>query len=135
MVKFQLQAIDTNEQPLTDANLKVRILTPTKTPWFTADFPLVEGTELLNLGAIAPQGNLEFEQVLPIRGNYAMEVGVNPQITGAFEVFDVEKLAKSSFVSPKSAENLELSQLNSWQTAIKAMSSTSSAIARSNLWQ
>jgi hypothetical protein len=41
---------------------------------------------------------------------------------------DIKKLAKSSFVSPKSAKNLELSRLNSWQTAVKA-------IARSNWWQ
>ncbi|MGV2828670.1 hypothetical protein [Myxosarcina sp. GI1(2024)] len=54
---------------MTDANLKVGIFTPAKTPWFTSDFPIVEGTELLSLEAIASQGNPEFEQVLPIRGN------------------------------------------------------------------
>jgi hypothetical protein len=88
VVKFQLQAIDANEQPLTNANLQVRILTPAKSPWFTSDFPIVEGTELLALEAIAPQGNLEFEEVLPIRGNYTVEVAVNPQLTGAFEAFN-----------------------------------------------
>jgi len=88
VVKFQLQAIGTEEQPLTDANLKVRILTPAKTPWFSSDFPIVEATELLELEAIAPQGNLEFEQVLPIRGNYTVEVAVNPKVTGAFEAFN-----------------------------------------------
>jgi hypothetical protein len=88
VVKFQLQAIGTEEQPLTDANLKVRILTPAKTPWFSSDFPIVEATELLELEAIAPQGNLEFEQVLPIRGNYTVEVAVNPEVTGAFEAFN-----------------------------------------------
>ncbi len=41
---------------------------------------------------------------------------------------DLEKLAKSSFVSPKSAKNLELSQLNLWQKTV-------SAIAVSNWWQ
>lgn len=87
VVKFQLQAIDTNEKPLADANLKVRILAPAKTPWFTSDFPIVEGTELLELEAIAPQGNLAFEQVLPIRGNYTVEVAANPQVTGGFESF------------------------------------------------
>ena len=33
VVKFQLQAMDADEQLLTDTNLKVRILTPAKTPW------------------------------------------------------------------------------------------------------
>lgn len=88
VVKFQLQAIDTNQQPLTDAHLKVRILTPARNPWFTSDFPIVEGTELLELEAIASQGNLEFEQVLPIRGKYGVEVTVNPQVKGTFEAFD-----------------------------------------------
>lgn len=41
---------------------------------------------------------------------------------------DVEKLAKSWFVSSKSGKNGELSQLNSWQIAVKA-------IAKSNRWQ
>ena len=36
VVKFQLQAIDTNEQPLTDANLKASILTPAKFPRFAS---------------------------------------------------------------------------------------------------
>lgn len=87
VVKFQLQAIDANEQPLTDTNIKIRILTPAKTPWFTSDFPIVEGTELLNLETVSPQGNLEFEQMLPIRGDYTIEVAVNPQVTGSFEDF------------------------------------------------
>ena len=87
VVKFQLQAIDPSQKPLPNVNLGVRILTPAKTPWFTSDFPIVEGTELLNLEASASQGNLEFEQLLPIRGNYSMEVAVTPQVTGAFEPF------------------------------------------------
>ncbi len=88
VVKFQLQALDTFQKPLPNAKVRVRILTPAKTPWFTSDFPIVEGTQLLNLEAISSQGNLEFEQVLPIRGNYSMEVAVTPQITGAFEPFE-----------------------------------------------
>ena len=88
VVKFQLQAIDSEEQTLTDANVRVRISTPSKTPWFTSDFPIVEGTELLNFEGIAPQGNLEFEQVLPIRGKYNVKVAVTPKNTGAFEAFE-----------------------------------------------
>ncbi|MEM8677616.1 MAG: hypothetical protein AAGF83_27710 [Cyanobacteria bacterium P01_G01_bin.67] len=88
VVKFQLQALNTKEEPIADAKVRVRILTPSKTPWFTSDFPIVEGTELLNLEAIALQGNLEFEQVLPIRGNYTIEIAVNPNIAGSFEAFE-----------------------------------------------
>ncbi len=88
VVKFQLQAIDKSEQPLPNAKVRVRILAPAKNPWFTSDFPIVEGTELLNLQTIASQGNLEFQQVLPIRGNYSMEVAVTPEVKGAFEPFE-----------------------------------------------
>ncbi|MEM7758654.1 MAG: hypothetical protein AAF298_11080 [Cyanobacteria bacterium P01_A01_bin.40] len=88
VVKFQLQALNTKEEPIADAKVRVRILTPSKTLWFTSDFSIVEGTELLNLEAITPQGNLEFEQVLPIRGNYTMEIAVNPNIAGSFEAFE-----------------------------------------------
>ena len=88
VVKFQIQALGTAEQSLPNANIQVRILTPAPNPWFTSDFPIVEGTELLNLEAIAPQGNLEFEQVLPIRGNYNLQVVVTPQVTGQFEPFE-----------------------------------------------
>jgi hypothetical protein len=88
VVKFQLQAIDSSQQPFNQASVGVRILTPAPTPWFTSDFPIVEGRELLKLEAIAPEGNLEFDQVLPIRGNYTFEVAVTPQVAGAFEPFE-----------------------------------------------
>ncbi len=88
VVKFQLQALDSSQQPFNQARVGVRILTPAPTPWFTSDFPIVEGRELLKLEAIAPEGNLEFEQVLPIRGNYTIEVAVTPQVAGAFEPFE-----------------------------------------------
>jgi hypothetical protein len=44
VVKFKLQAVDTSQKPLFDANIRVRILTPARNPWFTSDFPIVEGT-------------------------------------------------------------------------------------------
>lgn len=87
-VQLRVQAIDANQQPITDATIQVRLLTPAKTPWLTSDFPIVEGTTLLELNAIAPMGTLQFEQVLPIRGNYQMQVNVTPQTAGAFEPFE-----------------------------------------------
>ncbi|MBD2088286.1 hypothetical protein H6F67_00150 [Microcoleus sp. FACHB-1515] len=87
-VQLTVQAIDVNQQPIADANIQVRLLTPPKTPWFTSDFPIVEGTTLLELGAIAPAGKLQFEQVLPIRGTYRLEANVTPQTAGAFEPFE-----------------------------------------------
>ncbi len=88
VVKFQLQAVDIDQQPLSNANIQLRLLTPAKTPWLTSDFPIVEGTELLNLQTVSPQGSLEFEQVLPIRGNYRLQVAVRPEVAGTFGEFD-----------------------------------------------
>lgn len=86
--QLTIQAIDANQKPLANANIQLRLLTPAKTPWFTSDFPIVEGTTLLKLSAIAPSSRLQFEQTLPIRGTYRTEVSVTPQIVGAFEPFE-----------------------------------------------
>jgi hypothetical protein len=87
-VRMALQAVDATGQPLSNVRFQLQLLTPVKTPWFTSDFPIVEGTKLLELNAKAPSGKLEFEQVMPIRGNYTLKAQVTPAIAGAFEAFD-----------------------------------------------
>jgi hypothetical protein len=87
-VKIALQAVDARGQPLSDVQFQLQLLTPGKTPWFTSDFPIVEGTKLLELGAKTPDGKVEFEQVMPIRGSYTLKVQVTPLTAGAFESFD-----------------------------------------------
>jgi hypothetical protein len=77
-VRLKLQAIDPQGQPLKAANIAVKILTPPRNPWFTTDFPIIEGTQLLELSAPAPDGVIQFEQMLPIRGNYQVLVNVTP---------------------------------------------------------
>jgi hypothetical protein len=87
LVKFKLQGLNAASEKLSNAKFQVHIFTPPKTPWFTSDFPLVEGKSLLDFEAITTDGTLEFEQLLPIRGTYTMEVMVKPQVTEAFESF------------------------------------------------
>ena len=77
-VKFTLQALDAQGKRLKDAKISLSILTPRKTHWLTTDFPIVEGTQLLELAEIAPTGELEVQQVLPIRGKYQLLVNVTP---------------------------------------------------------
>lgn len=86
--QLTIQVVDSNQAPLANANIQLRLLTPAKSPWFTSDFPIVEGTTLLELDAAAPSGKLQFEQTLPIRGTYRAEVRVTPQLAGAFEPFE-----------------------------------------------
>jgi hypothetical protein len=83
-VTFKLQAVDAGGKLLTNALIKLQISTPPRNPFLTTDFPIVEGTELLELEAAAPNGKLEFEQMLPIRGNYQIQVNVSPLVANAF---------------------------------------------------
>jgi hypothetical protein len=87
-VKIALQAVDARGQPLSDVQFQLQLLTPGKTPWFTSDFPIVEGTKLLELGAKSPEGKVEFEQVMPIRGSYTLKAQVTPLTADAFESFE-----------------------------------------------
>ncbi|HEY9675614.1 MAG TPA: hypothetical protein V6D11_29495 [Waterburya sp.] len=86
-VRFTLQAMDAAGQALENAKIRLEILTPPKNPWFSTDFPIVEGTELLNIEAIAPKGELQFQQMLPIRGEYKLLVDVAPMVAEAFPPF------------------------------------------------
>ncbi len=83
-VQLKLQALDPKGTPRQNARIHLRILTPPPTPWFTTDFPMVEGTTLLDIEANAPTGELQVQQAFPIRGNYQLKVAVNPTVTGAF---------------------------------------------------
>jgi hypothetical protein len=83
-VAFTLQAVDAGGKPLTNALIKLQISTPPRNPLLTTDFPIVEGTKLLEMEAAAPNGKLEFQQMLPIRGNYQIQVNVSPLVANAF---------------------------------------------------
>jgi hypothetical protein len=77
-VKLTLQAIDSTGKPLTNVRMKAKLLAPAPTPWFTTDFPIVEGTQLFDVQADAPTGQLQLQQMLPIRGNYQLQVTATP---------------------------------------------------------
>jgi hypothetical protein len=83
-VQLTLQAVDAVGKPLENAKIQLQILTPPKNLFFPTDFPLVEGTELLNVEALAPKGKLQIQQMLPIRGKYQLLVNVTPVVAKAF---------------------------------------------------
>src|SRR5919199_4905329 len=83
-VRLTLQALDAAGKSLENAKIRLQILTPPKNPLFPTDFPIVEGTELLNMEAVAPKGELQLQQMLPIRGNYKLLVDVTPVVAYAF---------------------------------------------------
>ncbi|NJR52954.1 MAG: hypothetical protein HC780_28740 [Leptolyngbyaceae cyanobacterium CSU_1_3] len=83
-VQLMLQAKDAASQPLENAKMRLQILTRPKNPWFTTDFPITEGTTLLDMEAPAPKGELQLQQMLPIRGTYKLLVNVTPITANAF---------------------------------------------------
>ncbi|AFY33454.1 hypothetical protein [Calothrix sp. PCC 7507] len=87
-VTLTLQAVDAAGKPLQNALISLQILTPPTNHLLTTDFPIVEGTKLLQMNAVAPDGKLEIQQILPIRGNYQLRVNVSPQIANAFAPYE-----------------------------------------------
>ncbi|MDZ8226867.1 hypothetical protein [Nostoc sp. ChiVER01] len=83
-VTLKLQAVNAAGKPLENTKISLQILTPNRNPWLTTDFPIVEGTKLLQMNATAPDGKLEIQQMLPIRGNYQLLVNVSPLVANAF---------------------------------------------------
>ncbi len=83
-VQLKLQARDTAGAPLQNAQFHLQVLAPDPTPWFTTDFPIVEGTKLLDIIGDAPTGEFLMQQVFPIRGNYQIKVNVTPTVANAF---------------------------------------------------
>ncbi len=94
-VELTLQVADKAGQPLKNANVHLQILTPPKSPWFTTDFPIVEGTKLLDMevpvsdagDGTAIKGTLQLQQMLPIRGAYQLIAAVKPTTANAFTPF------------------------------------------------
>ncbi len=83
-VQLTLQAVDAQGQALKAARIHLQIFTRPKKPWFTTDFPIVEGTKLLDIEGNAPTGQLQLQQTLPTRGKYQLVVDVTPISPSAF---------------------------------------------------
>ncbi|MBE9156459.1 hypothetical protein IQ265_06395 [Nodosilinea sp. LEGE 06152] len=87
-VRIDLTAVGANQQPLTNAQMVVTLMTPPKTPFWSSDFPIVEGTTLLELADVVTDGQLAFQTFLPIRGSYSLRVEVAPLQAEDFKPFE-----------------------------------------------
>jgi hypothetical protein len=87
-VTLTLQAVNAAGKPLENVLISLEILTPPRNFWLTTDFPIVEQTKLLQMKAAAPDGKLEIQQILPIRGNYQLRVNVSPMVANAFVTYE-----------------------------------------------
>ncbi|MEA5621419.1 hypothetical protein [Nostoc sp. UHCC 0251] len=87
-VTLTLQAVDAAGKSLENAKISLQILTPNPNPWLTTDFPIVEGTKLLQMNVAAPDGKLEIQQMFPIRGNYQLRMNVSPLVANTFDPYE-----------------------------------------------
>ncbi|AFY74136.1 hypothetical protein Syn7502_02121 [Synechococcus sp. PCC 7502] len=83
-VQLKFQAKSATGSTLENARFHLQILTPAPTPWLTTDFPIVEGTKLLDISGDAPTGEFLIDQVFPIRGQYQLQVDVTSLGTNGF---------------------------------------------------
>nr|WP_144051057.1 hypothetical protein [Calothrix sp. PCC 6303] len=87
-VTMTFQALDATGKPVKDAKIGLEILTPSPTPFWTTDFPIVEGTKLLKMETAAPEGKLEIREMLPIRGRYQFNLNVAPLAANSFQPYE-----------------------------------------------
>ena len=73
-VKTTLTVVDAAGQAVPNAYLKLHLDAPSGNAFISTDFPIVEGTPLIEYEGILPDGLLEFSYIYPIRGAYNFEV-------------------------------------------------------------
>ncbi|MDQ3235133.1 MAG: hypothetical protein M3Q07_25270, partial [Pseudobdellovibrionaceae bacterium] len=75
---FRISVHQSNGTPIPRARLHVQLQAP-DTPWLAStDFPVVEGTSLLDTDVQLDQGEYKFRYVPPIRGVYTLKASVTP---------------------------------------------------------
>jgi hypothetical protein len=92
--KFVFKVFDGKGRPIENAKIQLMAIAPAKNIWFTTDFPVVEGTKLLQLQGNVVGGEFRLEKMLPIRGKYQIIAKVIPNNSNDFSPFE-EKLTLS----------------------------------------
>jgi hypothetical protein len=87
-VLVTLKTLDSTGKPLKEAKIHLRLFTPPANPWFSTDFPWVEGTTLLDMTQTTASGEVQFQQTFPIRGNYRLQLQVEPLVANSFKPFE-----------------------------------------------
>lgn len=76
-----ISVVDASGQVVPNAYLNVHVDAPSGNPFVSTDFPVVEGTPLLEYDGVLPAGTLTFDYIYPIRGEYrfTVEAGLNAE--------------------------------------------------------
>ena len=78
MAKLVFSVKDKGGKPVSRARLHITMDAPPSHPLFSTDFPIVEGSHLMDVEVDAPDGVLSIDYVMPIRGAYNLEVTAVP---------------------------------------------------------
>lgn len=76
--RYTLSVVDDAGRPIPVARVKYTLLSPPVNAFFTSDFPIVEGTTLMEGDAFLADGTLSWEYLTPIRGDYRLVVDATP---------------------------------------------------------
>lgn len=76
-------------RPLDNGDINLNLDAPSASRYFSTDYPVVEGSRLLNLSLPLSRGRAEWKYLLPIRGQYRLSVEVRREGTSvAAQIFD-----------------------------------------------
>lgn len=74
-VRTVLTVLDGEGKALKQGRVRIRLDAPAPGRLFSTDFPLVEGSRLMDMELPVSDGRVEWEYVYPVRGRYRLEVG------------------------------------------------------------
>lgn len=86
--RIVLTVLDGEGEPLKQGRVRIRLDAPPPGRLLSTDFPLVEGSRLIDMELPVSDGRAEWEYVFPIRGSYRLEVqaasGEKKEMKGLF---------------------------------------------------
>lgn len=78
LARFQIEIKDAGGKPVDYARVRLQLHAPERPLLLTTDFPVVEGTPLIDTEVIARDGRFTFAYLPPIRGEYQLQVEAAP---------------------------------------------------------
>ncbi len=72
LARYTVRVLDEAGHPVPNSRLKYTLHAPPRNAFFSTDFPIVEGTTLMEGDAVLSDGTLSFDYLTPIRGDYRL---------------------------------------------------------------
>jgi hypothetical protein len=77
LAKYTISVLDQSGEPIPYTKMLFTLDAPKKGWFFSTDFPLVEGTRLMESEVVLEDGTYTFDYIAPIRGEYQLNVKVS----------------------------------------------------------